>query len=219
MEQNKLLEIVMFMVPVILSITVHEYAHALVSYKLGDDTAAQMGRLTLNPIAHIDLFGTILIPVISIWNNLPFFGWAKPVPFNPLRFDRTVRMKTATLLVAIAGPIANLLFAAVLVAVGRLLITAHLFAGGNPVDNPAFMLVVMTMQINVSLFVFNLIPIPPLDGSKILYGILPDRMYPALEFIERYSFVLFIVVLMFGGQFIGPPIRFLLGVFAHFMGA
>ena len=217
-EESKIFELVMYMVPVILSITVHEYSHALVSYKLGDDTAAMMGRLTLNPIAHIDLFGTVLIPVIAIINDAPFFGWAKPVPFNPLRFNRALRMKTSTLLVALAGPVANMLMAMLMVLVGRLLIAGPDFPGVGHVKNPFVMLVIMTMNVNVSLAVFNLVPIPPLDGSKILVGLLPDSAYPVIEFIEKYSFVLFIGLLLFGSSLITPPIVAVLRLFYHLMG-
>lgn len=218
MDESKILEVVMYMVPVILSITVHEYAHALVSHRLGDDTAAQLGRLTLNPIAHIDLFGTVLIPIIGIMSGVPFFGWAKPVPFNPLRFTRSIRMKTSTLFVALAGPVSNMLLALLMVVLGRLLIAGPEFTGVDQIKNPLVMLIILTMNVNVSLAIFNLIPIPPLDGSKILVGLLPDSAAGAIEFLEKYSFVLFIGLLLFGSRLIGPPIVAVLRLFYHLMG-
>lgn len=219
MGQDKILELLMYMVPVILSITVHEFAHAFASYKLGDDTAYQMGRMTLNPIAHIDLFGTIIIPALGILSGVPFFGWAKPVPFNPVRFKRTLRMKHATLIVALAGPTANLLLALAVVIVGRLLVVGHQsgYALSGQISNPLFVFLIMILNVNVSLAIFNFLPVPPLDGSKILYGILPDSAYPVIEFLEKYSFVLFIAILLFGGRFVGPPISALLKLFYGFM--
>jgi Zn-dependent protease len=215
-EENKLIEIVMYMVPVILSITVHEYAHALASYKLGDDTAAQMGRLTLNPIAHMDLFGTVIIPVIAIMSGAPFFGWAKPVPFNPLRFHRKVRMKTATMIVALAGPVSNMLLAMAMVVLGRVLFHGQDYVAIK--GSGVFHLVLSVMVVNVSLSIFNLVPVPPLDGSKILYGILPDSAFPVIEFLEKYSFVLFIGLLLFGSGIVSLPINVVLAVFIGLMG-
>jgi Zn-dependent protease len=217
LDQNLVLKVVMYMVPVILSITVHEYAHALASYKLGDDTAAMMGRLTLNPIAHIDPLGTLLFPILGIiFTGVPLFGWAKPVPFNPNRFTRALRMKTSTLLVALAGPASNLFFAFLMVVVGRLLF------GGQGVDaaskSPIFTLINLVMTVNVALAFFNILPVPPLDGSKILYGILPDRFFGVIEFLERYSFVLFVVVIMVGGRIVALPITIVLAIFYVLMG-
>ncbi|MBI5529706.1 MAG: site-2 protease family protein [Deltaproteobacteria bacterium] len=216
LDQNTILRVVMYMVPVILSITVHEYAHAFASYKLGDDTAALSGRLTLNPIAHIDLLGTVIIPIISIVYEVPFFGWAKPVPFNPQRFTRALRMKTSTLIVALAGPASNLLFAFLMVIVGRVLF------GGQGIDaasgSPVFTLLNLIMTVNVALAFFNILPVPPLDGSKILYGILPDRFFGVIEFLERYSFVLFIVIILFGARVVAVPITIVLALFYALMG-
>jgi len=216
---EKVFELALYMIPVILSITVHEYAHALASFKLGDDTAKSMGRLTLNPIAHIDIFGTLLIPIIGILSGFPFFGWAKPVPFNPVRFNRRFRMKTSIMITAVAGPLANIILAVLMIIIGRLVIFGHQsgIPGMEKVTNPAGLLVIMTMNVNVSLALFNLLPVPPLDGSKILYGILPDSALPVMDFIERYSFVLFILVLMFGGRVILPPLQAVLGFFYKLM--
>jgi Zn-dependent protease len=219
MGQDKILELLMYMVPVILSITVHEFAHAYASFKLGDDTAYQMGRMSLNPIVHIDLFGTIIIPALGILSGMPFFGWAKPVPFNPVRFRRTMRMKHATLIVALAGPTANIILALMVALVGRLLVVSHNngFALSGQISNPLFAFLLMVLTINVSLAVFNFLPVPPLDGSKILYGLLPDSAFPVIEFLEKYSFVIFIAILLFGGRFVGPPIMALLKVFYGFI--
>ncbi|MFA6033858.1 MAG: site-2 protease family protein, partial [Myxococcota bacterium] len=126
MDEGFLLKLVMYIVPVIMSITVHEFAHAWVAYKLGDDTAASMGRMTLNPIAHIDPFGTIILPIMCVMMGAPAFGWAKPVPFNPVRLTRSLRMKHSTMLVGLAGPAANFLLA-LLLAIAYKILTVYFF--------------------------------------------------------------------------------------------
>lgn len=207
------------MIPVILSITVHEFSHAYVSNRLGDDTAKIMGRMTLNPLAHIDLFGTIIIPAIGILSGVPFFGWAKPVPFNPLKFRRSVRMKHGALMVAIAGPISNFMLALFVVAVVRIFDLGHssMTGAAGQISSPLLTFMIVILNVNVSLAIFNLLPIPPLDGSKILYGILPDSMINVVETLEKYSFILFILLLLFGGRLIGPPIYALLRILYTFM--
>jgi Zn-dependent protease len=209
----------MVLVPMILSLTVHEYAHALAASAVGDDTARVQGRMTLNPVSHIDLMGTLVLPLFSVFAatqggmlGFPFFGWAKPVPYNPLRFRRTVSMRWGTVLVAAAGPLSNMLFA--LICTGALAIWAHY----KPMDvvgdaNPGAVLLRITMQINVALFFFNMIPIPPLDGSRVLANLLPYRFSPIFATLERYSFILFIVLLAVPGVFqvIGYPARVLIG--------
>jgi len=191
------------LVPMILSLAVHEYAHALAASFLGDDTAKTQGRLTLNPVSHIDPVGTLILPLFSVFAataggaaGFPFFGWAKPVPYNPLRFRRTINMRLGTVIVAAAGPLSNLAFA--------LLCTAAMaiWCRVSPVDfmpgafNPGADLLMKTMQINVALFFFNLLPLPPLDGSRVLANLLPRRFEPIFLTLERYSFVLFIALLV-----------------------
>ncbi len=196
---------VMVLVPMILSLTVHEYAHARAAYALGDDTASRMGRMNLNPMSHLDLFGTILLPLIAIVSQSGFFfGWAKPVPINPVQFTRRVRMKTGILLTAAAGPASNLLFAFVIGLAFR-------FVGGAGLPESVLTLMVMTFKINVVLAVFNLIPIPPLDGSRVLVGLLPDalgRQYAVLERNPMFVILAFAMLIGFAGRLMAWPIDF-----------
>ena len=151
-------------IPVVLALTVHEWAHARVALHLGDDTALQQGRLTLNPLAHLDPVGTILLPLLGV----PF-GWAKPVPVDPSRFRPDVTMGTGLLLTAAAGPVSNLILAMLSGAALRL--AAGVFALAL---HPAaeFLLIRFTV-INLAMAVFNLLPVPPLDGSRIVDGLIP----------------------------------------------
>ena len=188
------------LVPFILSITVHEWAHAWTATRLGDDTAARQGRLTLSPDKHIDIFGSIIVPLIGIvLLNGMLFGWAKPVPVNPSGFKREISMKRGMLLVALAGPMSNLLLA---ILCGVALKVMYL-VGGEALfmqkTGEAFgRLLGLGVTWNVLLFAFNFVPIPPLDGSKILAGVLPDDKQWIVEWLERHQMMLFLVFLLFG---------------------
>ena len=145
---------------------IHEYAHALAAYKLGDNTAKSMGRLTVNPLASFDLFGTLMFLLVGI-------GWAKPVPINPRNFKK-VPQKAGMVITAAAGPLSNLIVA----FISALVVGAvEKFAPVGSVTEYIRLAFVMLVQINVLLAVFNLIPLPPLDGSRIAAGILPDKIY------------------------------------------
>jgi Zn-dependent protease len=178
------------------AITVHEAAHAWMANKLGDPTAAALGRASLNPLVHIDLFGTIIFPLLLILLKQPVFGWAKPVPYNPhnLRHPRK-----GGLWISFAGPIANIATAAAAVLLFQLLklAGAHVPVSSTwskPLGGVVVILFV-TALINVSLAVFNLIPIPPLDGSGILAGLLSDRAAAQYERLRPYGFMLLIVLM------------------------
>ncbi len=212
-----LFKVISYYIPLLLSITVHEYSHALISYKLGDDTAYRMGRLTLNPLAHIDIFGTVIMPIIGILSGLPFFGWARPVPFNPLFFSRNVPMRKGIMYTAIAGPVSNLTFAILMIFLGRLIL--YIIPGNSSaIFKALFLLVVNTMQVNIGLFLFNLLPVPPLDESNILYGILPEKKMYIIEFLEKYSIILFIAIIIFAGDILGPAFLAMTRFFFALMG-
>ena len=156
---------VLHLVVFILSLTVHEYAHARMAFALGDDTAARMGRMTLNPIPHIDPIGTILMPILGS-AGIPIIGWAKPVPVNPARVTRKISMRTGHALIAVAGPLSNLVLALVCTALIWLLHGSGLIPA-LPGHFSILGFLVRMAYINIALAVFNLLPIPPLDGSRL----------------------------------------------------
>ncbi|MCL5052048.1 site-2 protease family protein [Acidithiobacillus sp.] len=181
-------------IPVLFAITVHEVAHGWVAWKRGDPTAMLMGRLTLNPIKHIDPFGTILLPGILLLFHSPFlFGYAKPVPVN---FGGLKDPKRDMVLVAIAGPAANLLMAFFWTLV--LWLGGHLPGALAYLDEPMQLMGKAGIMINVILIIFNLIPIPPLDGGRVAVGLLPPSASIALSRIEPYGFIILIVLLFTG---------------------
>jgi Zn-dependent protease len=200
-----------YAIPVILAITFHEAAHGWVAYKKGDPTAKMLGRVTLNPFPHIDLFGTILLPVAMLLMGTGMvFGWAKPVPVN---FRLLRDQKRDPIYVASAGVITNLGLAAIsgllfrlLTAIDPALLLEAMTHGTAPLaDTPARAVLVpltlmcaVSVQFNVLLAVFNLIPVPPLDGGRIAVGLLPPRPSMALASVERYGMLIVLLLLMFG---------------------
>lgn len=185
---------------VIVAITFHEAAHGIVAYRLGDDTAYRLGRVTLNPLRHIDAFGTILLPALLLILKAPFlFGWAKPVPVN---FNRLNRPRRDMVLVAAAGPAINLALA---LASALLLHVVPLFPDGLVAGLRGAL--VFSVFINVILAVFNMVPLPPLDGGRVAVGLLPDRLAFPLARLERWG--LFILI---GVLFILPMIGDQLGL-------
>jgi Zn-dependent protease len=167
-------KVIVVLVPMILSLSVHEFAHAWAAHKLGDDTARRSGRLTLNPLAHIDPIGTLLLPIIlTVTGSVFFFGWAKPVPVNRFNFRRTVSMRSGDMITAGAGPLSNVIMA---------FITSGIFffmainMNMSPQTSPVMRLLVYMFQINIALAVFNLIPVPPLDGHYFLPESIKEKM-------------------------------------------
>ena len=189
-----LLERAAWFIPVLLSLTVHEWAHAWAAWRLGDDTAKMLGRLSLNPVDHIDPVGTLLLPLIGI----PF-GWAKPVPINPVRFRPGISMSFGVLLTAAAGPISNLLLAAtgcaLLVGLTHLQ-TETSISIDDRVAGTILQFLSSFILINVLLTVFNLLPIPPLDGSRIVDAIMPDRLQPLWSRFVSLGPVLLVAVIL-----------------------
>ena len=175
-------------VPILLAVTSHEYAHGWVADKLGDSTARLSGRLTFNPIKHLDFFGTIVFVLTQM------IGWAKPVPVNPFNLRNP---RKDMMLVSLAGPSANLILAAL-----SALLYRWIFPLGTPVSPslpmeifvPLDLMIRYGVIINIGLAVFNIIPIPPLDGSKILAGLLPENMYGKFQKIEPYGFLILLVL-------------------------
>lgn len=200
MSEGFLLDALMRLIPLVLSLSVHEWAHAWSANRLGDDTAERMGRLTLNPLAHIDPIGTLLMPVLS---PIPF-GWARPVPFNSMNFTRKIRMRTGAMIVAAAGPFSNLVLAVLCVLVEGL--CRRFDAGGDGL----LVLLGYGLQLNVALAVFNMLPIRPLDGSRVVDGLLPDRYHATWDRIAVYGPLiligLFVADYAYGLGFLSWPI-------------
>lgn len=208
--------IFLIIVVVLMSMTLHEAMHAYTSYWLGDDTAKAQGRLTLNPVAHIDPFLTLILPIMLALLNLPIFGGAKPVPFNPMR----VRYEEfGAALVGLAGPLTNLVIAFFAFGIATLMgLNVADFSAANFADL-AFTTIVL---VNLGFFIFNMLPIPPLDGSRVLYALAPDGARRAMEVIERNGLlVVFAVILLFSsqiGQFILAARSIFVDLFAAFFG-
>lgn len=193
-----ILSMIFFVVVIILSAIVHEYSHGWVADQLGDPTARHAGRLTLNPLVHIDLFGSIILPLIMLPTGI-LFAYAKPVPYNPYNLKD---QKWGPSLVAVAGPLSNFLLAAVFGLVLQVMPVSAM--------TPFLSIIVYA---NVLLAVFNLLPIPPLDGSKVLFAVLPPSMTHVRVFLERYGFILLLVFIFFFFQWIIPIILFLFRLF------
>ena len=196
------------------SVILHEVMHGYIALKFGDTTAQRMGRLTLNPIPHIDLFGTILLPALLIFTGSPIlFGWAKPVPVNPLNF-RNIRK--GELFVSAAGILANFALAATAAAIYHIL-------NALPQQFPFIVGAILqfTVKINLVLGVFNLFPIPPLDGSKVLLSQLPYKLAKEYEKLERYGFLLLLIFMMipFGNSSLLQTILgFVVGLMSRLLG-
>lgn len=204
MEQSSVFPILISVVAILIAITVHEFSHGLAAYFQGDMTARNAGRLTLNPIAHIDMIGTILIPGILILSGSPFLvGWAKPVPFNPHNLRQG---RFGAFLVGLAGPASNFLM---FVASALLLKLLYPIYG---IENFLVIFLAQALIINLVLCIFNLIPIAPLDGSKILFNILPVRFDNIGMWLEQWGPYLLIAVLVLESSFpiFGRLIHFLI---------
>jgi Zn-dependent protease len=198
-------KLIIYMIVWLFAVSAHEAAHAWMSLKFGDDTAEKLGRVTLNPIPHIDPIGTLLLPIIGFvvgysggLTGIPLIMWGKPTPVNPLRWRNK---DLANVMVSLAGIGVNLLIAitvsiALKIAVSFQLLTRENMQSG--ITGPIFMLLLSTMFINVSLAIFNLLPFPPLDGSKALQSFLPDSFDPIFELLETYGFLILIVLLQLG---------------------
>ena len=198
--------------PILLALTFHECAHAYVANRFGDDTAKQSGRLSLNPLRHLDPLGTIMIFLVH-------FGWAKPVPVNPYRLKNP---KKDMLWISAAGPLSNMVLALISGLLLRFLIAATGMPAEHSIMSLILFMLIMSLQINLALAVFNILPIAPLDGSKILAGLLPARYENAIAQLERYGPFVLIGLIIIGrvtdvsilGGLIWPFVKFFSKIFA-----
>jgi len=181
---------------IILSMAFHEAMHAFVSHALGDTTAKDQGRLTLNPLKHIDLYTTVLLPMALIIFGIPPFFIAKPVPFNPMRvkFD-----EFGAAMIAVVGPLTNLFLAGVVALIVR--------AGGIAVGTEAYNIMSLFIVVNLGFFVFNMIPFPPLDGSRLLYAFAPEPLQKVMYQIESLGFATILVFMLLLYPFLGPLVN------------
>jgi len=191
-------------VSMVIAISIHECTHALAANSLGDPTAKLQGRLTLNPLSHLDLWGTLLLLFAG-------FGWGKPVPFNPYNLKN---QKFGPAIISLAGPFSNF----VLVLIFGLILKYIYPLTGLGYESALFYFLYTLIIINAILMAFNLIPIPPLDGSKLLYAILPDSLDHIKETLERYGFIILIVVIFFGGSIFGRFIGYVINMVEKFIG-
>jgi Zn-dependent protease len=205
--ENQIQKLILLVPPMLIALTAHECAHAWTADKLGDPTARMLGRITLNPIKHLDPIGTLALFLSGM------FGWAKPVPVNPRYFRDPTR---SMMWVALAGPASNF-FLAALFALAYKIMTLSIDPATLVFSNvwaPVFIMVKMGVVINVSLGVFNIIPVPPLDGSKALYHFLPYEQAKAFASIERYGFVILMLLIISGvlHKFMSPVVMTAVGV-------
>lgn len=198
--------LIMFLVVLLLAISAHEAAHAWMSHKFGDDTAYMLGRVTLNPVKHTDPVGTLLIPILAFifgtmggaLGSIPLIGWGKPTPVNPRKWTN---YKTANVMVSIAGILANLLLAIIGFAIFKTLLETGVINASN-IDTgliqPFTIFLSNLILLNVSLAIFNLMPFPPLDGSKILSTFLPESFQPVMQMLEQFGFIILLLLVYWG---------------------
>jgi Zn-dependent protease len=201
-------QFILYMVALVFSLSLHEAGHAWMSNRFGDDLARSQGRISLNPVSHVDPIGTLLFPALAFFTHAPLLGWARPTPVNPLRWRNK---RVANFWVSVAGVIGNLMIAIVagiiiriLMATGALVLEGRslMVATESDIMLGAVNLLHIFFRLNIGLFIFNLLPIPPLDGSKILSSILPSSFESALESLEQFGFVLLFIA-VFTGVFRG----------------
>lgn len=201
---NLITNLIPYIVVLLLAISAHECGHAWMSWKYGDDTAYMLGRVTLNPVAHTDPIGTLLIPIISFvatfatGARVPLIGWGKPTPVNPRNWTK---YKQANVMVSIAGILANLILATIGFVIFKTLLETDVINAGNVREGMIKVVAIFLnylIFLNVSLAVFNLLPFPPLDGSKVLATFLPASFQPIFDMLEQYGFLILIVLVYMG---------------------
>ena len=194
------LTVIILIAVLVMSVVLHELSHGYVAEMLGDPTPRLQGRLTVNPLKHLELFGSVIVPIITALSGFPF-GWAKPIQWNPYNVKNR---RTGELLISLAGPAANILIALVFGLVIRF--------GVNSLPAGFFLISTYIVVTNIALAIFNLVPIPPLDGSKILFSLLPPKLSYVRGFIERYSIFMVLVLIIFVWPLVEPIIPFLFQV-------
>ena len=194
------MDTIFFIAILIMSVVIHEVSHGFIALRFGDRTALYAGRLTLNPLKHLDMFGSVILPIFLVLTHSSFlFGWAKPVPYNP---NNLTNRKWGTIAVASAGILANLSLAVFFGLILRFSL--------NSVMSVDFVSIISSIVlINLGLAIFNLIPIPPLDGSKILFSLLPNSFYFVISFLEQYSLVLILIFIVFFANYLYPILAYL----------
>ena len=185
---------VVLLIALILSVAVHEFGHAFSADKLGDSTPRHQGRVTLNPLVHIDPLGTIIFPIVAFVTGLGLLGWGRPVIINPVAFTRRLRMKTGHLIVALAGPAMNVVMALVVTLLYAILLATRVLQPGDQVAGG----IKLVIHLNWILCFFNLLPVPPLDGGAVLAGLLPDRLDHINRFLAQYGSFILIGLLVTG---------------------
>ena len=208
-------KICLWAIPILVAVVLHEIAHGYVAYRLGDPTAAQLGRLTLNPFAHVDLFGTVILPLLLLFGGAPFlFGYAKPVPVNFLNLRNP---RKGMVLVALAGPMMNLVLAAVSAFAFNFLQAVQVPQNGLVATNLGVLTLMAghSVLMNIGLAVFNMLPVPPLDGGRVATGLLPRSPAIALARLEPYGMLIIMVLLATGAldQVLRPMTKFLVQTF------
>lgn len=212
MDFAKLIQEIVVVVPgFLIGITVHEYAHGYVAYRLGDPTAKLAGRLSFNPIHHLDAIGTLVLVLTRI------IGWAKPVPVDP-RYLRDPRRDM--LWISLAGPGANMVAAIVFAIALHAMVFMLQGPPSGPVALPAFIMFQYAVLINVAMAIFNMLPVPPLDGSKILMGVLPSGLAYQFQQIEQYGFIIIVLLIVTNAveYIVYPPIKFVLALLMSGLG-
>ena len=205
---NQGLDIIFQVTILIFSVIVHEISHGYAALALGDRTAKYAGRLTLNPLPHIDLFGSIILPMISFAMGGFIFGWAKPVPYNPYNLRN---QKWGSAIVGAAGPLSNLLIAFLFGMFIR--VAPYFFSESAQFLTNLISIASFIVFLNVLLAIFNLLPIPPLDGSKVLFAMLPYQFRYIQEFLEQYGFVILIFFIFFLFRLLHPFIQVIFSIF------
>lgn len=198
---------IFYVIILIMSVVVHEFAHGYVAYKFGDDTARLSGRLTLNPIKHLDIFGSILLPLLLIISSAGFvIGWAKPVPVNP---NNLKKGKWPSILVSAAGILSNIFIAIIFGLLIRFAPSLGLPIYDASSPQPFYVIMQTIVLLNLVLALFNLVPIPPLDGSKILFEFLPARYKYIEDFLEKWGMFVLLIFIFSLWQYVSPLIFFM----------